>query len=215
MSCIGRRRATRTACRSCSCMAGRAPAARRPIGASSTPQPTASCCSTSAAPAVRRPARRRNPTRRSISSATSRRCAGICRWTGGWCSAAPGAARLALAYGEAHPERCLGFVLRGVFLGRRSEIDWFLHGMGAFFPEARRGVPRADPGRGAGRRPAGRLPPPADGPGPARPPAGPRAPGRAMRVPCSALRPGPADAAAIAGDRAALGLAPAGGRIIL
>lgn len=43
---------------------------------------------------------------------------------------------LALAYGEAHPERCLGFVLRGIFLGRPSEIEWFLYGMRLFFPEA-------------------------------------------------------------------------------
>jgi len=45
---------------------------------------------------------------------------------------------LALAYGEAHPGRCLGFVLRGIFLGRASELDWFMDGMGLFFPEARR-----------------------------------------------------------------------------
>ncbi|UUX51152.1 prolyl aminopeptidase [Nisaea acidiphila] len=45
---------------------------------------------------------------------------------------------LALAYGEAHPERCLGFVLRGIFLGTEREVDWFLHGMGQFFPEAER-----------------------------------------------------------------------------
>jgi proline iminopeptidase len=43
---------------------------------------------------------------------------------------------LALAYGQAHPERCAGFVLRGVFLGSADEIDWFLHGMGRLFPEA-------------------------------------------------------------------------------
>ena len=43
---------------------------------------------------------------------------------------------LALAYGEAHPERCAGFVLRGVFLCRRSEIDWFIYGLRSFFPEA-------------------------------------------------------------------------------
>jgi proline iminopeptidase len=42
---------------------------------------------------------------------------------------------LALAYGEAHPERCLGFVLRGIFLCRREEIDWFLYGIRRFFPE--------------------------------------------------------------------------------
>lgn len=43
---------------------------------------------------------------------------------------------LALAYGEAHPARCLGFVLRGIFLCRKSEIDWFLYGLRHFFPEA-------------------------------------------------------------------------------
>jgi proline iminopeptidase len=43
---------------------------------------------------------------------------------------------LALAYGEAHPEACLGFVLRGIFLCRESEIDWFLYGMRTLFPEA-------------------------------------------------------------------------------
>ncbi|WP_424195052.1 prolyl aminopeptidase [Ampullimonas aquatilis] len=43
---------------------------------------------------------------------------------------------LALAYGQTHPARCLGFILRGIFLIRQSEIDWFLYGMGQFFPEA-------------------------------------------------------------------------------
>lgn len=43
---------------------------------------------------------------------------------------------LALAYGEAHPEACLGFILRGIFLCRESEIDWFLYGMSTLFPEA-------------------------------------------------------------------------------
>lgn len=42
---------------------------------------------------------------------------------------------LALAYGQAHPERCLGFVLRGIFLCTREEVDWFLYGMRWFFPE--------------------------------------------------------------------------------
>jgi proline iminopeptidase len=42
---------------------------------------------------------------------------------------------LALAYGEAHPERCLGFVLRGIFLCTREEVDWFLYGMRWFYPE--------------------------------------------------------------------------------
>ncbi|MDP1559503.1 MAG: prolyl aminopeptidase [Nitrosomonas sp.] len=43
---------------------------------------------------------------------------------------------LALAYGEAHPARCLGFILRGIFLCRKKEIDWFLYGLRNFFPEA-------------------------------------------------------------------------------
>lgn len=43
---------------------------------------------------------------------------------------------LALAYGEAHPERCLGFILRGIFLCRKAEIDWFLYGLRTLFPEA-------------------------------------------------------------------------------
>ncbi len=42
---------------------------------------------------------------------------------------------LALAYGEAHPERCLGFILRGIFLCTAAEIDWFLNGVRWFYPE--------------------------------------------------------------------------------
>ena len=58
---------------------------------------------------------------------------GIGKWVvfgGSWGST------LALAYGEAHPERCLAFVLRGIFLCRQSEIDWFLYGLRHIFPEA-------------------------------------------------------------------------------
>ena len=57
---------------------------------------------------------------------------GIERWLvfgGSWGST------LALAYGQAHPERCLGFVLRGIFLCTAAEIDWFLHGVRWFYPE--------------------------------------------------------------------------------
>jgi proline iminopeptidase len=43
---------------------------------------------------------------------------------------------LGLAYAEHHPGRCLGLILRGIFLGRALEGDWFLHGMRAIFPEA-------------------------------------------------------------------------------
>ncbi|WP_296951631.1 prolyl aminopeptidase [uncultured Massilia sp.] len=57
---------------------------------------------------------------------------GIERWLvfgGSWGST------LALAYGQAHPERCLGFVLRGIFLCTPGEIDFFLYGMRWFYPE--------------------------------------------------------------------------------
>src|SRR3546814_14150155 len=52
---------------------------------------------------------------------------------------------LALAYGEAHPRHCLGFVLRGGFLGSRREVDWFLYCMGTVFPEAFRDFLNAIP----------------------------------------------------------------------
>ena len=42
---------------------------------------------------------------------------------------------LALAYGQAHAALCLGFILRGIFLCSRSEIEWFLYGIQQFFPE--------------------------------------------------------------------------------
>jgi proline iminopeptidase len=45
---------------------------------------------------------------------------------------------IALAYGQTHPKRCLGFVLRGIFLFRQREVDWFLHLMGRIFPETGR-----------------------------------------------------------------------------
>jgi proline iminopeptidase len=64
---------------------------------------------------------------------TLRQYLGIEQWLvfgGSWGST------LALAYGEAHPARCLGFILRGIFLCRKSEIDWFLYGLRHFFPEA-------------------------------------------------------------------------------
>lgn len=57
---------------------------------------------------------------------------GVDRWLvfgGSWGST------LALAYAEAHPQRCLGLVLRGIFLCRPSEIEWFLYGVRTFFPE--------------------------------------------------------------------------------
>ncbi len=64
---------------------------------------------------------------------TLRRKLGIARWLvfgGSWGST------LALAYGQAHAQFCCGFILRGIFLCTPTEIDWFLHGMGWFFPQA-------------------------------------------------------------------------------
>ncbi len=43
---------------------------------------------------------------------------------------------LALAYAQSFPERCLSLILRGIFLMRKAEIDWFLYQMRAIFPEA-------------------------------------------------------------------------------
>lgn len=42
---------------------------------------------------------------------------------------------LGLAYAESHPERVIGLILRGIFLCRPSEIQWFLYGMREIFPE--------------------------------------------------------------------------------
>lgn len=42
---------------------------------------------------------------------------------------------LALAYAEHHPHRCLGLILRGIFLCRSQEIEWFFNGMKNIFPE--------------------------------------------------------------------------------
>lgn len=59
---------------------------------------------------------------------------GIERWQivgGSWGST------LALAYGLAHPGRITGMILRGIFTGRRVELDWFYqHGAGMILPEA-------------------------------------------------------------------------------
>jgi proline iminopeptidase len=62
-----------------------------------------------------------------------RRHLAIDRWLlfgGSWGST------LALAYAQAYPQRVAGCVLRGVFLGRPSEVDWFLRGLKTIFPDA-------------------------------------------------------------------------------
>lgn len=72
---------------------------------------------------------------------------GIERWLvfgGSWGST------LALAYAQAHPERVTGLILRGIFLCRKEEIDWFLTGMRWIYPETWRrfaeGVPEDERG---------------------------------------------------------------------
>lgn len=112
---------------------------------------------------------------------------------------------LALAYAEAHPDRCLGLVLRGIFLCRDPEIEWFLYGLRTLFPEAWRAfVAPLDPEerkdiltayhrRLADPSPAVHLPA-----------------ARAWSVyegSCSTLLPSPETVSYFAGDTVALGLA--------
>jgi proline iminopeptidase len=131
-----------------------------------------------------------------------RRFLGIDRWLlfgGSWGST------LALAYAQAWPDRVTGLVLRGVFLGRRAEVDWFLNGMRlvfpdahaeflGFLPEAERGDPLAAYLRRLNHPdPAVHMPA-----------------ARAWSVyegSCSTLLPSPATVASFAQDRTALGLA--------
>jgi proline iminopeptidase len=127
---------------------------------------------------------------------------GIDKWLvfgGSWGST------LALAYAEHHPERCLALVLRGIFLCRKSEIEWFLYGLRAIFPEAWRTfagyIPEAERGdllsayyqRLTHPDPAVHMPA-----------------ARCWSVyegSCSTLLPNPALVADFASDRVALGLA--------
>ena len=62
-----------------------------------------------------------------------RRHLGVERWLvagGSW------GTTLSLADGLAHPDACLGFILRGVVLGSASEIDWVVRGIRRFRPRA-------------------------------------------------------------------------------
>lgn len=52
---------------------------------------------------------------------------------------------LALAYGQAHPERCQGFVLRGIFLCGKGEVEWFVNGIKNFYPEVHQAFAEAIP----------------------------------------------------------------------
>jgi proline iminopeptidase len=58
---------------------------------------------------------------------------GVARWlvvAGSW------GAGLALAYAAAHRHACLGLILRGVFLGRASDVNWFFQDARQFLPDA-------------------------------------------------------------------------------
>jgi proline iminopeptidase len=58
---------------------------------------------------------------------------GVDRWLlfgGSWGST------LSLAYAIAHPQAVKAMILRGVFLGSCTEVDWFLYGVRHFVPEA-------------------------------------------------------------------------------
>lgn len=59
---------------------------------------------------------------------------GISQWVvfgGSWGST------LSLAYSQTHPDRCLGLILRGIFMLRQKEIRWFYQeGTSYLFPDA-------------------------------------------------------------------------------
>jgi proline iminopeptidase len=42
---------------------------------------------------------------------------------------------VAIAYGEAHPERCIGIKATGVWLCRAADTDWWYQGVRRFFPD--------------------------------------------------------------------------------
>ena len=118
---------------------------------------------------------------------------------GSWGSA------LAMAYGADHPARCRGFVLRGIFLGRRSELDWFLSGMKRIFPEAHRRFAEFVPADERGDLLAAYLARLTD-PDPAIHMPAARA-WSAYEGACSTLLPSPDTVTAFQQDRMALGLA--------
>lgn len=63
---------------------------------------------------------------------TLRHHLGIARWVvfgGSWGST------LALAYAGAHPEACVALAVRGIWLARKRDIDWWIYGLSRFFPD--------------------------------------------------------------------------------
>jgi len=131
-----------------------------------------------------------------------RRFLGVDQWLlfgGSWGST------LALAYAQTHADRVSGAVLRGVFLGRPAEVEWFLYGLRRVFPDAwaafAEHVPEAERGdlltaylsRLTDPDPSVHLP-------------AARA-WSAYEGSCSTLLPSPDSVASFAQDRTALGLA--------
>ncbi|MFZ3238539.1 MAG: prolyl aminopeptidase [Stellaceae bacterium] len=127
---------------------------------------------------------------------------GIERWLvfgGSWGST------LALDYAETHPERCAGLVLRGIFLCRAAEIEWFLYGARRVFPEAWRAFAGFLPERERGDLLAGYYRRLLDPDPSVHMPAA-RAWG-GYEGACSTLLPNPETVAAFGEERLALGLA--------
>ncbi|MBV9828825.1 MAG: prolyl aminopeptidase [Alphaproteobacteria bacterium] len=131
-----------------------------------------------------------------------RRELGIAAWGlfgGSWGST------LALHYAETHPERTIGLILRGIFLCRPAEIDWFLYGMQTVFPEAWRAFVGFLPEPERGDLLASYYRRLMDGDARVHMPAA-----RAWSIyegACSTLLPNPETIAAFGEDRLALGLA--------
>ncbi len=203
---LGSSRATRMAPRRCSCTAALGPARQRCTAASSNPAPHWRIVIFDQRGGGRSTplgeTRDNSPDDLVADIERLREELGIARWMifgGSWGST------LALHYAETHPDRCAGLVLRGIFLCRQSEIDWFLYGMQAVFPEAWRALsgflPESERGDilGAYHRrlidPDPRIHMPA---------------ARAWSLfegACSTLLPNPETLAAFGEDRLALGLA--------
>jgi proline iminopeptidase len=111
---------------------------------------------------------------------------------------------LALHYAQTHPERVRGMILRGIFLCRQEEIDWFLYGMRTVFPEAWRSFVGALPEAERGDLLAAYLRRLNDPDPRVHMPAA-----RAWSIyegACSTLLPNPETVAAFGEDRLALGL---------
>jgi proline iminopeptidase len=112
---------------------------------------------------------------------------------------------LALAYAQAHPAAVMGAVLRGIFLGRDAEVEWFLYGLARVFPDAHATFSQFLPEAERGDLLAGYLKRLTD-PDPLM--HGPAA--RAWSIyegSCSTLLPSFESVSAFAADRTAIGLA--------